>query len=418
MEQAVDMFTREDGGVRRSVSDGEGGVDGALHNEACFGWACEQYIPRSENGDGHSLLSDIEQGRLGPSNSSGGVVYPGYLYDYDPLLSDIEQGRLSPSNSNGGVVYPGYLCDYNPLLSDIEQDRLSPSNSNGGVGYPGCLCDYYPLLSDGELIDSVHGTDALLDDDRELIDSVHGTDALLDDDRELIDSVHGTEALFNDDGELIDSVHGIEALFDENSLRDCIANNDHTRLRRYLDKVCDGLLPPYNDWVVHYAVFLNRQAMLVDILSAGYYPSPVDCKGSTPLHYACTNGFWNCIRILIFFRADIEAIDSYGRTPIFQIVSVDRDCRAWNSAYYGHGSVSEDDLILSLKILLHMGVRLDTFDIWRFTAGSVANLHTAAGRLLLCVSQRGLGATLDKSICPSLLNADILRDYYNGEDGI
>jgi len=194
----------------------------------------------------------------------------------------------------------------------------------------------------------------------------------------------------------------------------CIAENNRDGLMRYLWLVRDGMRPSHNDVAVHYAVYMNRCFILLDLLSFGYHHSLPDHAGSTPLHYACNNGFYGCVNILICFSADLEAIDVNGRTPIFEVSPTMRNSRTWNSFYWGNGSPSEIDLVLSLKTLLHMGARLHTEDNWYCTACSVANLHTLAGRLLVSVSLLGLGAVLDRDMDPCMLNAETLADYYNG----
>jgi Ankyrin repeats (3 copies) len=197
----------------------------------------------------------------------------------------------------------------------------------------------------------------------------------------------------------------------------CIRDNDCRGLTRYLGLVREGLRPSHNDWAVHYAVFLNRREVLFMLLAyGGYHASAKDIKGSTPLHYACTNGFFNCVYCLVCYGADIEATDSNGRTPVFGVASTQRDRRIWNTQYRGNESPPENDLVLSLKVLLHVGVKLDTEDRWRCTACSVANLYTAAGRLLLHVSLMGLGAILFQDI--RTFNVETLNEYYNGEDAI
>ena len=71
----------------------------------------------------------------------------------------------------------------------------------------------------------------------------------------------------------------------------------------------------HSDTVVHDVVLSNNAEKLRELLNKGLFPKGKSLDGATPLHRAAEIGSISCAKVLLEFRAVIDATNVAGQTP-------------------------------------------------------------------------------------------------------
>jgi ankyrin repeat protein len=68
--------------------------------------------------------------------------------------------------------------------------------------------------------------------------------------------------------------------------------------------------------IIHYSILIQRLEVLHMLLSSGFNPN-ARCHGDwAPLHLAAHLGLFDCVEMLLFFRASVDIPDRFGATPL------------------------------------------------------------------------------------------------------
>jgi hypothetical protein len=68
--------------------------------------------------------------------------------------------------------------------------------------------------------------------------------------------------------------------------------------------------------IIHYSIVIQRLEVLHLLLSSGFDPN-TRCQGDwTPLHLAAHLGLFDCVEMLLFFRATVDVPDRFGATAL------------------------------------------------------------------------------------------------------